>query len=395
MRRTRLTLWLMGMLVLTACEASAESLFGMGFFGAPQQFADGRTEGRGGAGLAYTDSLNAAVKTPTQLLDLNMVTVTLTSQLDSRGAEDISSEVRRTNLVVPTFKAGVPLGSRLAFGFGFESIRSTQWTVVRPASSDPGVTETLEREGTLFVIPFELAWRVSSKLRVGGGLLVERGTVRQRYEADLGSGLQDPREVKEDTHRALAARVAVAVHDVGPLSVAGTFVPEHEAEVSVNQRGVALGANVDSERTDTRPARWGMGARAKLVGRWSVGADVESEAWSKYEGRGFTDSEGRPVRLQDELTLRGGIERDALRDATGWKTPWRLGYYWRRLNYPLLGNDVTEWGITVGTGIPFRSGRARADLVVGYGRIGSLDLNGAQEDVFRITFSVTGAERWY
>ena len=283
----------------------------------------------------------------------------------------------------------------MGLGFGFESQRSTQWTIERVNADDPDVTETLEREGTQFVIPFELGVRVTPKLRVGGGMLLERGTIRQRYEADLSSDLENPREVKEDTHRALAFRLAVAVHDVGPLSIAGTYVPQHDADVDVSVRGIALGANSDFERTETRPGRWSVGAKVDLWNGWSVGADTEYEEWSQYEGRAFVDAEGNPDFLQDELTLRGGIEREARRGPTGWRTPLRLGYYWRRLNYELGGNDVTEWSVTLGTGIPFRTGRARADIMVGYGKMGSLDLNGAQEDVFRITFSVTGAERWY
>ena len=66
----------------------------------------------------------------------------------------------------------------------------------------------------------------------------------------------------------------------------------------------------------------------------------------------------------------------------------------RRVPRPdtLLGNDVTEWGVTLGSGIPFRSGNARADVMIGYSKIGSVADNGAEESVFRLMFSVTGGE---
>lgn len=381
--------------LLAVSGARADSLFGLSYFGGPARLADGRIEGRGGVGLAYRDSLNAAITTPTQLPDLTRVTFTIAGQLESRDAEDANGQVGRTKLKIPTLKVALPLGSRAGFGTGFESLRATQWTVVRPNGDKPEIEETIEREGTQFSVPFELGFRLTPRVVLGGGLLLERGTVRLRYEADLGDGLVDPREVKEDTHEAMTFRVAAAVHDLGPFSVAGYYVPKHDADVEVRRRGVALDAREDRTRRETRPGRWGVGGRVALWRSWNLGAEVEQEPWSLYEGRAFLDENGERVALEDETTLRLGIEREAVPGPGGRRTPWRAGAYWRNWNYTLGGNDLTEWGVTLGTGIPFRSGSARADVALGYGRIGSLESNGASEDVFRLVVTVSASEKWY
>jgi hypothetical protein len=394
--------WAIALLFATAAWlmapglARADSIFGLSYFGSPTRLQDGRIEGRGGVGLAYRDSLNAAIKTPTQLVNVSATTFSITSNLQSNDAQDQYGQVGRTKLVVPTLKLALPLGRRAGLGVGFESMRATQWKVVRPYDADhPDIVETIEREGTQFLIPMELGLQLTRRLVVGGGMLLERGTIRLRYMQDLGSGLVDPSEVKEDTHSAITFRVAAALYDLGPFSFAGVFIPDHEADVKVHQQGVALDAREDRTRTETRPGSWGMGTHVALGGGWNLGADAEQELWSRYEGRAFEDVDGNPSSLNDETTLRLGLEREARSGATGDRTAWRAGGYWRKWNYTLGGNDLTEWGVTLGTGIPFRSKTARADLVVGYGRIGSLQKNGAQEDVFRIVFSVSASERWY
>ncbi len=379
-----------------AASARAESVFGLSYFGGDIRFADARAEGRGGVGLAYLDSLNAGVKSPTQLPDIRRLTVTITSTLDTRDATDAIGSLSRTNLIIPTAKVALPLTRRLGLGFGFEAARNTQWSVVRPFADDDTVEESIVREGTAFVVPFELGLRLHPKFSVGGGLLVERGTVRDRYDLRLGGGLIDPEEVREETHRGEAWRIAGAVHDLGPVSATAFFVPEHDADVDVKVRGRALSNREDISRTDTRPARWAVGGKLDLPGRWSVGVDVEREMWSEYKGRRFFDQAGDEVTLQDEETLRLGVERSAVPVlGSDWTTPWRAGFYMRKWNYQLNGNDVNEWGATLGTGIPFRGGRARADLAVTYGRIGSLSDNGVEEDVFRIVVSVSAGEKWY
>jgi hypothetical protein len=267
--------------------------------------------------------------------------------------------------------------------------------VVRQNAESPEFEELIEREGTQFVVPIEIGARFGRFLRFGGGLLIERGTVRMRYAADLGDEFVNPRELKEDIYQALPFRIAASIQDFGPLSAAGYWVPEHVADVESRRQGVALDAREDRTGQETRPGRWAVGARLGLWGRWSVGADYEMEPWSNYRGRGFEDENGDPTELKDETTIRVGIEREEIVRTTGRRTPWRLGAYYRDWNYTLGGNDLTEWGVTLGTGIPFRSGSARADIVLGYGRIGTLADNGATEEVLRLVITVSASEKWY
>ena len=403
MKRSVSFLFFLACAVAVAPAARAESIFGMGLFGTPSDVTDARIAGRGGAGLAVEDSVNAAVMHAAQLADLTRVTIGLANTFERRTSEDAGGSITRNGLNTPVVRVGFPLFGRGGFGFGFSAYRSTQWTVIRPYESDPTTTETLDRSGTLFDIPVQLAWRFGDHVTVGAGLHLLRGNVRMEYELDLEDRAEiDPLDIREDIYSGTATEVSLALRDVGPVSLAGYFVPSYDADVEIRQRGIALNDRSSGERTDEMPARYGIGLRTSLGGDWIAAADYQVEAWSDYSGRGLTfgedgafDPEGAAVDLNDEVEYRFGLERQARPRGFGATAPLRLGAYWRQWHYPLNGNDVTEWGVTVGTGVVLRAGTARTDVSLGWSRIGGLDENGAQEDVIRVVLSISGSERWY
>jgi hypothetical protein len=376
----------------------ADSIFGFAYFGGDVRSYDARIEAKGGAGIAQRDSLSAASKVATQLLDLELVTVSVVANFQSSTSEDAFGTVSRHFLQVPSLRVGLPLGARGAFGIGFQAMRATQWSSETELAL-PGneiALEFREREGTQFAVPMEFAYEPIDKLRLSAGFIYEGGTVRMRYEIQAPTAIVDPVETQEATQEGLAYSFGAALHELGPLSVAGYFVPEHDSEVTINIRGVAADARQELIRDDTKPARWGVGGELRLPSGWRAAVDFEGEDWSQYEGRSFLDENGQLTSLLDERRWSFGLEhRQAGRRRSSWDRPWRFGGYLREWNYALGGEPVEEWGLSMGTSIDFRVPASRADIAFGYARIGDLDKNGVSEGIFRLQISVTGGEKWY
>jgi len=394
----------LGLVALTClCTASitrAESIFGFAYLGGDVRSYDGRIEAKGGAGMAHTDSLSAATKIAPQLLDLRLVTVSVVGNYQSTVSEDAFGSVRRRGMQIPSFRVGMPLGRRAAFGVGFQAMRATQWEseqrVEQGLAGLAGPIEFRKREGTQFAVPIELAFELHRKLRIGGGLLYEGGTVRMRYELDIPDAVVDPVETREDTQESLTWTASAMLRDIGPLSLGGYYVPKHDAEVEVDVRGVAADARSNTIRDDKRPARWGVGLEMELPAAWKLAVDYEGEDWSQYEGRAFYDEDGDETGLYDERRYSAGIERRPPRRVRGFfNRQWRAGAYFREWNYGMGGSQLEEWGWTLGTSVAFRALASRADLGFGYARIGDLDENGVTESVIRFYFSISGGEKWY
>jgi hypothetical protein len=383
-----------------ASAARAESIFGLSFFGVDASAADARIEGRAGMGLAYSDSVNASVLHPGQLADLERVTVGITSRFENRRASDPSGSVKRSSLATPSIRLGLPLWKQAGIGVGFSALRATQWTVDRPFAGNTDVQEKIEREGTQFVVPLQFGWKLGRHLRVGAGLWAQFSTTRIRYELDLIDD-RDVLEVREDIGDGVATELSFGLDDIGPLSLAVHWIGDQTQDVSVRQRGVALSNRADGTRTDSVPGRLEAGFRLELPGTWSAGVDYQVQRWSEYEGRNFSylngvyDPNGVPADLDDEITWRFGLEREAARIGVRETLPVRLGAYYRQWHYSLGGSRITEWGVTAGSGVSLSGGRSRVDAAIGYSRIGNQDDNGVNEDLFKVVFSIAGGERWY
>lgn len=413
MRDTTRILLLTAALIGLSGAARAESIFGLSYFGRETLTSDARVEARAGMGLAYTDSMNASVLHAAQLADLQRVTIGLTSQFQTVRAEDDFGQVTRRGISVPVIRAGFPLPGHGGLGFGFVATRATQWTLIRPWDQATDLTqpyprETIEREGTLFDVPVQVAFRFFDRLAVGTGVHFRGGAVRMRYDIDeydpsrrrATRSIQS--EIRDDTYWGWTPELSVSVSQIGPLSVAGYWLPEYEADVDVLQATRRDPQDQPTSRTDTMPQRFGAGLRLQLPARLSLGADFTLEDWSAYEGRSFTydaegrfDPQGEALPMKDERAFRVGLERESVRVGLRYTVPLRLGYYQRDWNYQVAGEDLREWGITLGSGLALRGGLSRIDFAAGYSQTGSRSDNGVTESMWTLTFSVAGAESWY
>jgi len=405
---TRYLLLAAAMLLLGVGPAFADSVFGFSYFGREVLTGDARIEGRAGMGLAYTDSMNASVLHASQLADLERVTIGLSSRFSAVNAEDDFGSVNRLGMSTPVIRMGLPLPGRGGLGFGFVAVRATQWTLNRPFEGQIELREIIEREGTQFDVPVQIGYRILEHVRVGAGMHFRRGTVRIRYDVGewnpLFQGITRflQQEIRDDTYSGWTPEVSLSLNDVGPLSIAGFWMPEYESDVKVGQSTLRDPVDQPSTRKDTLPQRIGLGARLQLPASLSFGADFTFEEWSAYEGRTFTydqdgkfDPAGEVLAMKDESTLRLGLERESRRVGVRYTTPLRLGYYMKDWHYQLDGSDVREWGVTLGSGLALRAGLSRIDFSVGYSQVGNRGDNGVAESVWTVVVSVAGAERWY
>ena len=122
-------------------------------------------------------------------------------------------------------------------------------------------------------------------------------------------------------------------------------------------------------------------------------AGVRQSSWSSFEPEGLEN-----VSYGDALEIGGGLEyapteRRAL--VFGPQAPVRLGYRWRRLPLEIREEPVTEWTASLGYGRTMGSAaRSGLDLVLEYGRRGSLDDHGLEESYLRFGVGFRAFEQW-
>ena len=78
------------------------------------------------------------------------------------------------------------------------------------------------------------------------------------------------------------------------------------------------------------------------------------------------------------------------------KMTYRVGYYYQGLDVlDINGNSVSEYGFTLGFGLPYYGTLGRIDIALKYGFRGDLSTNPVEENIFQLFISVTGGERWF
>ncbi len=395
---------LAALVALAAAPAAAQSPFSLVNLGQPTNLADARTEGRGGWGLAESDTLAPAYKNLAGLAGLRQVALSLSGQgesIDSRGP-DGQRDNRR--VMTPEIRLAVPLaGGRGAFTAGFRARRSTQYDTITPkvwlAGDDTLAVgdEQFTREGTQFAVPLGVAWRLRPGLSVGAALNLESGLIRERVNDyfvvdsdDLG-GFRSARMVREDRLAGTSATLALRAEPLPGVALGATWTSAWDADVTRETETLNVVGTVDSSYTLSLPATFGAGAAVRVSPRWRVGAD--------YEWRGLGDLRGRPdweAHAADEWFVSFGCERERATVRRGGlaNLPLRLGVATGRWGYRVGGEDVREWRVAAGTGFAFRDGGGRLDVALSYGRVGDRQRNGYEDEVWRLAVSVTGLEKW-
>ena len=139
------------------------------------------------------------------------------------------------------------------------------------------------------------------------------------------------------------------------------------------------------------PYSLGFGA-SYLSDRFLFAADIYYQNWNRY-----TFNEVGASELRDSYRFSMGGELLPKRDQSVpflQRMPYRLGFFYNSSYYRINDKPINEFGITGGFGIPI-FGDVRIDLGIEYSFRGTTDLQMQKDNIFRLSFSLSGSELWF
>jgi len=161
----------------------------------------------------------------------------------------------------------------------------------------------------------------------------------------------------------------------------------------------AGGANIDTLELFTGksshltiPTNLGIGITLKHTNKLIIGADYSFRKWSDYESLGVSDS------LENSNTLNFGMEYTPDRsDFINFfkRIHYRLGGHFSNTYLYLKNNQIKDFGISFGVGIPFMNTRTSFNLSFEWGQRGTIKNNLLKENYAFISFSLTLYEFWF
>jgi hypothetical protein len=152
---------------------------------------------------------------------------------------------------------------------------------------------------------------------------------------------------------------------------------------------------IDSEESDGKivfPRNYGAGIALGIKNKLTVTGEYSKQEWSKSLFLGKSDS------LVDSNSYKFGIEYipeySTLRGYYK-KVHYRLGAYYTDTYLNVLNNQINDYGITFGVGLPFRNTKTMFNLGFIAGQIGTTDNNLIKENYGIVNVSFTFNDFWF
>ncbi|MBS3774246.1 MAG: hypothetical protein KGY70_03575 [Bacteroidales bacterium] len=137
------------------------------------------------------------------------------------------------------------------------------------------------------------------------------------------------------------------------------------------------------------PQGWSGGFA--LQGRKLIfGADFEYQDWSTLEEE-FDN-------LSDSYSLRGGMQYTPDEEALGsylQRVDYRLGAFYKQSYLNLNNQQLKDFGITFGLGLPLRYNRTKFNIALKLGRRGTTSENLIEENYAMVNFNITFQDFWF
>ena len=384
---------------LLATAAAAQTPFAMSGLGQNVETFSARDTGRGGWGMADTDTLTPGTMNQAALADLMYTGLIFSGHGETAKNQGPAEERRSYRTLLPNIRLALPLQkARLTLHAGFLVKRSLEWTslsdITYPQFGDTvSGLERYDRTGTIYQVPVGLAWRPIRGLALGGSFNLVRGSIEDEIEEIFTDPLENYYlaniRVQRDELSGACFTGSVLLDALRFLQVGASVTTAYDLDFRREISAAGVAERRQEEFTAGMPAEFRGGIMLRLPNHWRLGADGQLARYSELSGR----PDWEPI-LEDEWTLSAGIERTWVRTQFGrsYSLPVRLGFQWRQWAQTVGGAAVEERTVSVGTGFPFRNRLGMIDLSLSHSWIGDLEENGYRSRVWRLGLSITGLE---
>lgn len=380
------------------------------FYGIGTLKFKGTAENRAMSGISvYTDSIHVSLQNPAGVADLKLVNFTVGASHKSVSLQTDAEKQKATTTSLDYLAIGLPIGEK--FGASFGLIPYTAVGYQLEGQNALGTTQ-YQGSGGLNKAFLTIAYKISEGLSFGIDGNYNFGNI-ENVATSRQDGVQySTREENRSDLLGFSYNLGLAykrmLNDKLRLYSSLTYTPETNF-TSENTRTISTlleidsGAELDIDRRDilvddtdfTFPSQWTLGAGVGQNKKWFVGAEYTDQKTSNFTNRTF-DIEN--VSFKDASKYRVG----------GFYIPNynSIGNYWQRVVYRggfrfeetginVNGQDINEFGISFGVGLPV--GRLFSNVNLGFeiGTRGTKDFGLVQENFFNTFLSLSLNDKWF
>ncbi len=385
--------------------ASPYSFYGIG----NQQFR-GTSENRSMGGIStFSDSLHLNIVNPAALGRLRFVTFTFGGSHTELTAKDSAEEDNASATSIDYLAFGFPITKKLGVGFGLMPYTAVGYRI--NADTD-GAVNRFSGRGGLNRVYLSAGYDLLEGLTVGASANYNFGNIQneslrtqeevefgtlERNRSDLSGltvdfGAQYERLVtdKLSLFTSLGYSPGTTISSSNTRSIASVVFNDEGQSQSVDERDIEV-ANTDFNFPSSLTLGLGIGQKNK----WFLGGEYTRKSSSDFTNRSF-DIDNATFEDASQFRL-GGFYIPKYNSVTSYlqRITYRAGLRYEESGIVIDNEDINEFGISFGLGLPAGRLFSNANLGLEYGQRGTTNAGLVEETFFNFFLSFSLNDRWF
>ncbi|TFG99100.1 MAG: hypothetical protein E4H13_09195 [Calditrichales bacterium] len=355
--------------------------------------------GRGGFAMAFPDSVQINQVNFSLWSFMPRTTFTLEMMYQGLGTESKTDQISSYD---GTFLGGyltIPLiQHKMAIGFGIQpSSFNNQGFLIQNLGVGAPAEQTIKTKGTLSEVQVAATYAPNERMSFGVlmyyilGKITDNTTITYA-DRDYASIIIE----NQYQFYGLAPSFGVSgfYRMFDWLSLGGRLKIPTKVKVFSKQKSLTTNKTIDRDQKVSFPVNITVGFSIQPFERLILGGDIDYIDWKN----GYLFN-GLPIsQMNNNFRIGAGFEYlPSKRRLTSYgdKMNYRAGAFFGQMNFLANDETINEYGISLGLGLPIRSGNSRVDVAFQLGQRGDLGTNNLSEKFFRLNLQVSANELWF
>jgi hypothetical protein len=383
-------------LLIVFSNAIGGSVFSSYGIGLPYSFPNARSMGMGGTAIAIPYQYAISRTNPARLSGINKTSLSLQYLYEQNKYKDDTGRATSQYANFDGFTFVVPFGEKLGIAASMHPFTRIDYNI-RYQQSQTGqlYTKSVEGIGGLNTFSFSLYWDIASQIAIGVSGDYIFGKIKENWEVTYESAdFISTSDLLSTKNWGYGLTAGILIHPVSTLHFGAVYQPKIDLDTRTSTYYAYTVDALTQNGTIKIPASWGIGISYGIGQFGLIGADFHQQNWSQLE-------------INNQILNRTqNIQRFSLGGELHFSDDPFEAYY-KRMSYrvgiclqpffvdDVAGRSITEKWFSFGLGLPLLMNMAQVDLALAFGQRGSLENNGISENLFRISLSISGGEKWF
>ncbi len=379
------------------------------FFGAGELKFKGTAENRAMGGMSvFSDSIHLNLQNPAGLANLRLVNFTAAGSYKYVNQQTEAESQNATATTLDYLAIGIPMG-KFSASFGVLPLTAVGYKL--ESETDSSITQ-YTGTGGLNKVFLSFAYKVTPKFNLGVEANYNFGNIERKTlvsQDDIQFGTRE--FVKTDLlgfNFTFGAEYKTMVSEGLELTASTNYSPATKftikgyreiASILISPSGAIIPVDIREENLEnveiTSPSQITVGAGIGSPKRWFIGAQ-----YTNFKNSNFNDPELNfgTVQFIDAHKYRiGGFFIPRYNSFTSYweRVVYRAGFRYEGNGINIKGEDINEYGISFGVGLPI--GKLFSNINVGFelGSRGTTAKGLVKENFFNTFISLSLNDRWF